>query len=267
MDNGIRDHGSGQVIVAATRDERDLAYFGKKHQLRRNFGMMSIIGLTCTLMITWQGVLITFAEEFENGGPEGQVCGYLFAWLGVTAQTLVMAEMGSMIPLAGGQYNWVSILAPKSSAKFLSYMTGWITTIGWQAVTAGGVYLSGSMIQGVVVLNYPDYAPKNWQTTLMFYAVVLLSLTINTVLARTLPHFESAILVIHILGFFALIIPLLYLGPSSTPQEVFQVWLGEGDWDTRGLTFLIGVTTAMFNFIGIYLPCIRSLKIEICPNS
>ena len=94
------------------------------------------------------------------------------------------------IPLAGGQYNWyvlravlayhrsfpdhrrrVAVLAPPSCSNFLSYLTGWITVIAWQVGTASSVYLCGSMIQGLVILNYPDYVPERWQATLMFYAV------------------------------------------------------------------------------------------------
>lgn len=35
-------------------------------------------------------------EGLANGGPQGLICSFIFAWLGVTAQTLVMADMGSM---------------------------------------------------------------------------------------------------------------------------------------------------------------------------
>lgn len=41
-------------------------------------------------------VLRNFQPALENGGPLGVLCGYLFVWLGVTAQALVMAELGSM---------------------------------------------------------------------------------------------------------------------------------------------------------------------------
>ena len=65
----------------------------------------------------------------------------------------------------------VAVLAPPSCSKFLSYLTGWITVIAWQAVTASSVYLYGSTIQGLVILNHPEYMPQRWQTTLLFYAV------------------------------------------------------------------------------------------------
>jgi hypothetical protein len=34
---------------------------------------------------------------------------------------------------SGGQYHWVSEFAPPSCQKFLSYITGWISTLSWQA--------------------------------------------------------------------------------------------------------------------------------------
>ena len=35
-----------------------------------------------------------------------------------------MGEISSMIPTAGGQYHWISILAPEPCKRFLSYITG-----------------------------------------------------------------------------------------------------------------------------------------------
>ncbi|KAM0123718.1 hypothetical protein ACHAO1_011231, partial [Botrytis cinerea] len=50
-----------------------------------------------------------------------------------------------MAPTSGGQYHWVSMLAPPSCAKFLSYLTGWLTLGGWQGSVASGGYLTGTM--------------------------------------------------------------------------------------------------------------------------
>lgn len=209
------------------------------------------MGLTCTLMITWEGVFISFEGGFSNGGPQGLVWGFILVWLGNIAQVLVMAEMGSMVPLAGGQYNWVAVLAPASCSKFLSYLTGWITVIGWQAVTASAVYLCGSMIQGLVVLNHPSYQPERWQATLIFYAVVAVSLFINTYLARLLPQIEAVVFVIHVVGFFAILIPLVYLAPKSSVSDVFDTFINSGNWKTQGLAFFVGSIQSMFAFVGI----------------
>ena len=38
-----------------------------------------------------------------------------------------LAELVSMAPTSGGQYHWVSMLAPARYQKFLGYITGWLT--------------------------------------------------------------------------------------------------------------------------------------------
>jgi choline transport protein len=40
-----------------TRDERDLIRLGKKPQLKRTFGFMQILGFSCTVLVTWEGII------------------------------------------------------------------------------------------------------------------------------------------------------------------------------------------------------------------
>lgn len=40
-----------------SRDERDLRRLGKKPVLKRNFGFMQILGFSCTVLVTWEGIL------------------------------------------------------------------------------------------------------------------------------------------------------------------------------------------------------------------
>lgn len=57
-------------------------------------------------MITWEAMLLSFEGGFRNGGPAGLIGEYIIAWVGNIAQALVLGELGSMVPLAGGEYNW-----------------------------------------------------------------------------------------------------------------------------------------------------------------
>ena len=107
------------------------------------------------------------------------------------------------------------------------------------------------MIQGLLVLNYPQYVFERWHGTLLFYAIIALSLFINTFLARILPQIESLIMVIHVLGFFCIMIPLVYLAPHGTASDVFQTFTNGGGWSTDGVSFFVGLSTGMFAFIGI----------------
>lgn len=41
-----------------SRDDAALARLGKKPVLKRNFGFMTILGFSCTILITWEGSLM-----------------------------------------------------------------------------------------------------------------------------------------------------------------------------------------------------------------
>ncbi|KAK2598596.1 hypothetical protein N8I77_011994 [Diaporthe amygdali] len=164
-----------------------------------------------------------------------------------------MSELSSMAPTSGGQYFWVSILAPKSCRKFLGYLIGWLTIIGWQSLVASGGFVTGTMIQGLILLNHPSYLSnmENWHGTLLFWAVVLTAFSINTVFGKLLSKFEGFILVLHILGFFAVLLPMVWLSTEkSDAQAVFATWYNLGGWQTQGLSFCVGILGNVFAFLG-----------------
>jgi amino acid transporter len=152
-------------------------------------------------------------------------------------------------PLADNTDSRVSVLAPPSWAKFLSYLTGWMNVISWQAALASTAFLAGTMIQGLIVLNYESYEFQRWHGTLLLFALIAVALFTNTFLARFLPTIESILLVLHILGFFAIVIVLVQLAPHKSAREVFATF-GSSGWSPDGLAFFIGLTTSMFAFIG-----------------
>jgi len=161
-----------------------------------------------------------------------------------------MAEMASMIPIAGGPFNWVAVLAPSSSRKFLSYMTGWLSVVAWQMFVASTCYICGTLIQGLLVLNSPSYSYQRWHGTLLFFAVLSFGLFVNTYLGRILPRIESLMLILYVMGFFAVLIPLVYLAPHKSASEVFTTFQNLGGWNSMGLSFFVGFITAMGSFLG-----------------
>lgn len=127
---------------------------------------------------------------------------------------------------------------------------GWLTVIGWQATFATSCYLVGTLIQGLVVLTNKNYAPEDWHGTLLYWAVVALSVAINSVGGKVLPRFEGMILILHILGFFAILIPLTYMADHGTSEEVFTQFLNLGEFPSQGLSFFVGTVGCIFAFAG-----------------
>ena len=105
------------------------------------------------------------------------------------------------------------------------------------------------MIKGLILLNYESYGFQRWHGTLLLYVFIVVALFINIFLARFLPAIESTLLVIHVLGFFAILIALVHLAPHKSVKEVFATF-GSSGWSSDGLAFFIGLSTSMFAFIG-----------------
>jgi choline transport protein len=142
------------------------------------------------------------------------------------------------------------MLAPRSTVKFLSYMCGWLTVIGWQATFATACFLTGTLMQGVAVLTRPNYVPQSWHPTMYFWAVVAFAVGINVVGRNVLPKFEGLILVVHILGFFAILIPLVTLSDIGSAKDVFTQFMNQGGWSSQGLSFFVGLIGSVFAFVG-----------------
>ena len=136
--------------------------------------------------------------------------------------------------------------------SILLTIVAWATIAGWQAETASAAYLIGSLIQGIVVLTHPTYSPQPFQTMLFLWAVLLFVLFFNCITSRALARFEGGFLVLHLAGFFAVLIPLVLLGPHGDASSVFLTFLNNGNWSTQALSFFVGLPSSVFALFGMY---------------
>ncbi|KAI1039537.1 hypothetical protein LB505_002612 [Fusarium chuoi] len=225
---------SGRSSTSNYHDKDQLERMGKKQVLRRNFGFMTILGFSCTILITWEAITVLFAQGLNNGGTAGVIYSFLVVWVGNFS---VFATM-------------VAMMAPRSCSKFLSHLTGMLTVGGWQGSVSSSALLTGNMILGMATLNYPDFQPELWQGTLLFWAIFGFAVFINTLVSSVLPKFEGLILILHILGFFAILIPLVTLGPHASASDVFGTFVNNGGWSTNGISFMVGMMGNAFSFVG-----------------
>ena len=88
------------------------------------------------------------------------------------------------------------------------------------------------MIQGLLVLNHPDYVSQQPHGTLLFWATICICVFVNTVVSSILPKIEGVIFILHVLGFLAIPIILSYIAPYGTAADSFTLFLNEGNWST-----------------------------------
>ncbi|KAJ6087399.1 hypothetical protein N7467_006313 [Penicillium canescens] len=242
----VTSRGAGPV----DRDNAHLQRMGKKPVLKRNFGILSILGFSCTILGTWEGLLGTFTGPLTNGGSGGAIYAYIFGWVGCFANFMVLSELASMAPTAGGQYHWAAMLAPGRFQKFLSFITGWFAVLGWQSAFAACAFLTGKMIQGAAIVGNNLYNALPWEGTLIVWGSLSLALVVNLLGGNLLPRIEAIILVVHILGFFGIIIPLIYMADHNTKEQVFLSFQNGGGFATQGLSWFVGMTSCAFAFAG-----------------
>lgn len=145
----------------------------------------------------------------------------------------------------------VSELAPPSIQRGLSYAVGWLTAMGWQVYLAGICFMVGSVIQALIVLNNLEtYGYQSWHGTLITIAVILFVSVFNTLLAERLPLIEGTLLILHVAGLFAIIIPLWVMAPRGTVHDTLLKFTTTGGWPNVGIASLIGMVNPVGVLVG-----------------
>lgn len=78
------------------------------------------------------------------------------------------------------------------------------------------------MVQEMVLLVYPDANVSTlWQTTLLVFLFVILTVGFNVFFARHLPLAEGIVLFLHIFAFFAFVLTLWIMADHAPAKQVF----------------------------------------------
>jgi len=88
----------------------------------------------------------------------------------------------------------------------------WTSTISWQAGNAQGIFIVGSLIQTIILINNENYSFASWQGALLAMAAMLIAYAANVYGARALPYWQNAVFAVHIMGYFAYIVPSTLAG-------------------------------------------------------
>ncbi|KIL92950.1 hypothetical protein FAVG1_04131 [Fusarium avenaceum] len=220
------------------QDHLDMQRLGKKQQFKRTFSLWSSIGFVAIYMATWEFVLISLAPGFTNGGYAGVFWCFVTTTIAYSAVVASLAEMASMAPTSGGQYHWVSEFSPPKYQKVLSYASGWMTTLGWLASFASSCYTIAFQVQACINVTKPDFAFTLWQIALIMWAVIVVTIAFNTWGTAFFPQLELASLIGHILGFFAVMIPLWVLCEKNDAHDVFLQFTDQSGWDNMGFAYI-----------------------------
>ena len=172
---------------------------------------------------------------------------------------LPLSSISLVLIEAENKSHWVAMISPKGWVAPLSWITGWVNSVGWIALTATGGLLGSQLVVGVIALENPNYESKSWHQFLIYVGYTLIAFFVNAFLNSTLDYVNKAAFFWSISGFVIICITIL---ATSSPNYadgdfVFRFFINETGWpgknvpsthDVSGLLTLVDRKTALHGF-------------------
>ncbi|TKA80392.1 hypothetical protein B0A55_01914 [Friedmanniomyces simplex] len=227
-------------------DRIDMDRLGKKQELKRNFRLISIFSFMCVAMSTWVFVINASTSGLAAGGTGGFIAVYIGSSIVYFPIVLSLAEMASIAPTAGGQAEF----AHPRVQKFTSYIAGWLLTLSWLCGVTSGMFLSGQMVQGAILISNENFDAQPYQVWCLVLAFAASGLFLNTIGARHLALLEVFVAAFFVLGYAVNIIVLWVMSPKNSATEVFGSFDNGNGWSSTGFGILTAQTAALYLIIG-----------------
>ncbi|KAH0020993.1 GABA permease, partial [Aureobasidium melanogenum] len=177
----------------------------------------------------------------------------VWSFVGSMFITASLAEMASMTPSSAGQYFWVSEFSSRRWQQSLSYVTGWMTILGYQCANASGLFLTGSLIQSMITIYRPANGDSMWQTIVFMLPCLGVVVLINLYGSRTIAMLQNVSMSLHILALIAIIAILGVLSPHIPLKRAF-LQFENTEWSSTALAVLAGQTNANFSLFYVDAP-------------
>ncbi|KAJ5469575.1 hypothetical protein N7539_009193 [Penicillium diatomitis] len=227
---------------AYSDDDAQLAQMGHKAELKRQFSLLSMLGLAFAILNSWTALSASLSLSLPSGGSVSVVWGLVTAGICNLCMAASLAEFLSAYPTAGGQYHWVAVISWERWVPILSWITGWVNCSGWVALVATGGLLGSQLILGVISLMSPTYEAQRWHQFLIYIAYNLFAFTINSLLNRILPLFNKAAFIWSLTGFTVICITVLACASPNynSGDFVFREFTNTTGWPD-GIAWLLGL--------------------------
>ncbi|RYP14072.1 hypothetical protein DL765_006606 [Monosporascus sp. GIB2] len=193
----------------------------------KSFNALSTFSLAVSLMATWEGLCSTFGSGLMSGGSVSLLYGFIASFIGNLSTVMSLSEPASI------------------------WYTGWITLLGWVALTASAPFASANLIQVLVTLSHPEYEPERWHGYLIYVTLILMACFMNILGGRVLTVLENVIMCLHVGFFFAILIAVAALPRErNTAEFVFTFFQNRTGWDNDAIAWCLGMLTSAYIMIG-----------------
>lgn len=127
----------------------------------------------------------------------------------------------------------------------------WMSTLAWQAGNASGMFLAGTLIQSIVLINNEDYPSPSWQGTLFVMAVIVIATLANIYGSSIIPRLQTPFFVLSVITYIALMVVIWVRAPMAPSIQVWTEWKSFAGWSPVPLAVMIGQLSSMGNYTGV----------------
>ncbi|THW10477.1 amino acid transporter [Aureobasidium pullulans] len=122
--------------------------------------------------------------------------------------------------------------------------------IGWQGAAASNPLVLAQHVEALIAFQDPTFEIQGWMTSLLTIAFAAAATVVDIYGIRFLSSLEAVMLALHVVGFFAVLIPLWLVGERSSTQDVFYTFEDNAGWGSVGTACLVGLLGPIMTLIG-----------------
>ncbi|KAI1103590.1 amino acid transporter [Jackrogersella minutella] len=235
--------------VAAVDQGVEVNAAGYKDQLKRQYGLLGIVGIALTVDNAWAALGSSISVSILNGGPPGLIFGLIVAVFWYSFIGMSLAELASSVPTAGGVYHWATIAAGPNWGRTVGFFTGWINFYGWMFDLAALIQITANILVQLYATYHQDtYVPDAWHVYVTYVGVLWLCAFFVIFANKLVPYTQNCGMFFVLVGGIITIIVISAM-PSTHASNYF-VW---GSFKENNLTgwqdgvaFLLGVLNGAF---------------------
>lgn len=162
------------------------------------------------------------------------------------------------------RYQWCTEFAPRQYKMFLSYCSGWLCSIGWQARFAAVCYMVAGIMQALIEHSVDNYEGNNRpQRALMGLGVALVVSAFNIFAAGHLSIAEGLFAICHVFALVPIITSLwILVTPKNSAWEALGHFVDNGkyitppvSWPSPSLSTLVGQASSIVSHEQISQRC------------
>lgn len=222
------------------------------------YSVFSLAASASMVMATWERLLYSINYALAASGPAGAIWSFLLVWLGNLAVFASLSEMASIAPHESGQTYWIGLLLPRRWRKPVSYVFGWITLMGWVALTTSGGYMTDLAVVTTVQTVNVGYVMPRWLVLLTFVAIMGFSLVANVVINKKADFALLIFALFHVCVVFAVLVPMMYYATDFRLAPVFTTFVSSTGSRGDFMGFMLATLSAAYGFTGCETPVLVS---------